>query len=247
MEILMLTKILAATTTVCLGATSAMAQDFGGSVELEYSKFGEFDVPAKSTIRGSVEYAISTQFAVALNYAGFTPDELPSEASLSNLTLHGIYAINSDVKLGVYIGRDYIRGFGSDAEIDNYGIELAYMSGPVSAQGYIGQLSGEDSATQFGASGSYRFENGFTAIVDFEHVGVDSSSITISTVELGAEYEVVPNGSVYATVGNFSHEYGGEGNDAFFTVGARFDFGPNAGTTFDQPGYFEFPYIPVGS
>lgn len=239
----MLKKLLLSTALTVAGTSGLVAQGFtGGSIGIKFGALSDLDGTERTTFSGSAEYAITPSFAAALDVAFYNYSDLPSDTELSNYTLHGIYALNEDVKLGVWLGRDIIR-FISDGEIDYYGVEAAYSSGPVSAQGYLGH--GDSQGTEFtlmGGSGAYGFGNGVAGIAAFDYVDIPDGDTTLRTVEIGASYEIVSGASVYATVGNFTVDgMGGGFDEAFYSIGATFSFGPDGGTSFDQRSYLELP------
>ncbi|MDO6592115.1 hypothetical protein DS901_12425 [Loktanella sp. D2R18] len=226
-------KLIFATAALTLCTTGAMAQGFtGGSVDLSYSGFAndddrEFDM-AKFDAAG--QFAITNEISFAGNLTVRNSDALGE--AITGLFVHGIYNINPDVSLGLFAGQE-TTGF---YDITTYGGEVAYVSGPVEGQAFIGSsdITG-DTITIFGVAGSYGFGNGFSAIGSFERADANDTDVFANVLEIGAEYALENGAAFYASVGNAQFGFMGLTEDEnFFRIGATFNFGPDGGTTFDR-------------
>lgn len=232
-------KLIIATTTLMIGATGAMAQGFtGGSVSVENTTFPDVDELGTTTFEGSGEFAVGGGVSVAADISVQAFENIDENATA--FAVHGIYAISPDVKAGLFIGRESIE----DLDVDNYGGEIAYTSGPVEVQGYLGVADIENTdVTLFGVSGGYSFGNGFSVIGGFDRSDFDDEDFTVSTIEIGAEYALGNGAEFYAKTGQFQIDaFGNSEDENYFTIGAAFNFGPAGGTTFDTRGFFDtFP------
>lgn len=242
----MLSKLMTTTAFVIAGTAGAFAQGFtGGSVGIEYSDFDELEGLAKTTFSGSAEFAITPQFSVAGSLSTYNYEDQPDDVELYNYTVHAIYNLNSDVSLGAFAGRDRLDFGGGTQDVDNYGIEAAYVAGPVELQGYVGTGDAEGTdLTYFGISTDYGLGNGFSVLGAYDLVDVDDEGFRFSTIEFGGAYTFGSGPSVFAKVGQVTFETGGFSNDDnYFAIGATFGFGAKGGTTFKPVGYLEQPLI----
>lgn len=184
---------------------------------------------------------MTPQLSFAADVTSFDFPEFGETAT--NVTLHGIYAVSPDVKLGVWVGRDELESI----ESEQYGIEAAYQMNPMSVQGYIG--TGEVQATDmtyFGVAGEYGLGNGFAVIGSFDLLSIDDPDIQTTKLELGGSYAFGTGPSAFIAIGNHQYEQGGttQVDENYFTIGASFDFGPQGGTTFNSPAFFDtFPLV----
>ncbi len=230
----MLNKLLLSTAIVCVSATVGMAQSFSGAeLGIEYSDFPDVDDLGAINYHGSAEFEVVPNIGVAADFT-FYDFEL-GDADVSNFTVHGIYSLNNQTKIGAFVGRDSI----DSASIDNYGVEVAYDFGVGSVEGYLGLGDdGADDLTYFGASALYGVGSGFSVIADFDRLSFDDSSA--STVEIGGEYALAAGPKFSATLGNLTVDDGiEEVDETYFTIAASIGFGPQGGTTFSRKGFFE--------
>jgi hypothetical protein len=231
-------KLIFATAALTLCTTDAMAQGFtGASVGLSYSGFAndddrEFDM-AKFDAAG--QFAITNEISVAGNLTVRNSDALGE--AITGLFVHGIYNINPDVSLGLFAGEE-TTGF---YDITTYGGEVAYVSGPMETQAFIGtsEITG-DTATIMGVAGSYGFGNGLSAIGSFERADFNDADVSANVLEIGAEYALGNGAAFYANVGNAQFDFMGFTEDEnFFRIGATFNFGPDGGTTFGRRSFID--------
>lgn len=239
-------KFLSAFGVVTFAATTgAFAQGFSGSsLGIEYSELDDLGFD-KTTFFAALEYELAPGVAVAGNLSYYSYADA-DDLDLTNVTLHGIYALNSDLSLGLWFSQDRIDSPIDDLEIDNFGVEVGYASGAVSAEGYLGtgEANGTD-LTYVGFDGDYAFGNGFSVIGSYKNVSFEEGGDqTYATAELGAAYTLASGPSFYATIGTlmFDSEGGGSFDDDLYSIGATFNFGGAGGTTFGSRGFLELPF-----
>lgn len=242
----MLKSFLAATVVTCAAATGAFAQGLSGaSLGIEYSELNDLNFD-KTTFFGALEYELVPGIAVGGNLSYYSYSDL-DDVDLTNVTLHGIYALNSDTSLGLWFSRDFIDSSFNDLEIDNFGIEAAYTAGAISLEGYLGTGEVNDTnLTYFGLDGVYSLGNGFSLIGNYARLSADEAGEqTYTTAELGAAYTLASGPSFYATIGTlmFDNEGGGSFDDDLYSIGATFNFGGAGGTTFGSRGFLELPFV----
>jgi hypothetical protein len=242
---MMIKSFVVATTVAILGTTGAFAQGFsGGSIGIEYSELDELSEFQKTTFDVALEYELSPRFAIAGNLSYYSYADI-DDLDLANLTLHGIYALNSDLSVGLWASRDNIDSSINDVEIDNYGLEAAYASGAVSIEGYVGADEADDTdLPYFGIDGDYGFGNGFSVIGRYDSVSFDEGGEqTYATAEIGAAYTIASGPSIFETVGNLTFEGpGASEDDTLYSIGASYNFGGAGGTTFGSRGFLELPF-----
>lgn len=233
-------KLILTCAALTIAASGATAQQLtGGSVGISYEDFPDVDDVAMTTFAGSGEVALGNNIAVAGDVVLRSFEDF--DENLTAITLHGIYRINPDVSVGVFVGRETIDNF----EADNYGGEIAFNSGPMEAQAYIGATEIEDTdVTLLGVSAGYGLGNGFSAIGAYDRLNIDAmGDITTSTIEIGGEYAFGNGAEVFANFGQLSFDIGSSNeSENYFNIGANFHFGAQGDTTFDSRGFFEnFP------
>ncbi|WP_019953656.1 hypothetical protein [Yoonia vestfoldensis] len=242
----MIKTFLAAGVVAFAGSAAAFAQGFsGGSVGIEYSEFDDLTVYEKTTFRAALEYGLTPVIAIGgnLSYYSFADAD---NLDLVNLTLHGIYDLNSEISVGLWFSRESLDSSSNNLEIDNYGVEAAYNAGPVSAQGYFGVGEVEDTdLTYFGLDGNYAFGNGVSVIGSYEIVSIEETTEQdYSTFELGAAYTLASGPAFFAKVGNLMFEDSViSDNEVYYAIGATYEFGGDRGTTFGTRGFLELPFV----
>ncbi|MBE0413847.1 hypothetical protein [Yoonia sp.] len=232
-------KIILTTSALLLAATGAMAQGFSGAtVGIDYHEFSNFSDTNTTKFFGSAEFEIGNGFSVAADVSTRSFEGVSDD--LTNIVVHGIYALSPETKLGVYVGRE------SDGaeDIDNYGIEIAYAAGLFNGEAYLGASDAPDGTDlrYFGLSGGARISGGFSVNAGYDSVTFDETlaDITFSTLEFGGEFALSNGAALYAKAGNLKVETGGLSDDEdYFSLGATVSFGPQGGTTFGPRGLFE--------
>lgn len=148
------------------------------------------------------------------------------------VTLHGIYTLNSNVKLGAWVTRDNT----SWNEFRGKGLEISYNTDALELQAHWGDwsestnLSWADDGSQIGISADYNFGNGFSVNAAMTRTKLQSANYTNWVI--GGAYKLSSSLSLFAAAGNYD-------NDSYYdsektmAIGVNFDFGPNSGTTFN--------------
>jgi len=237
-------------TELPITATSGQTGFVGGSVGLEYGRSTqkqnnestELDLDHRSQ-SVSLEYAATPKlaFAVDLENQSMSFGSVRAEGAVA--TLHGIYTLNRNVKIGAWVTRDKTL---ANLKIDGInigfpntygkGVEVAYKTGALEVQGFWGTLGIENpdgpdfAATQTGISADYSFDRGFSLVAGMDRMsneyGVQRNQF------FGGEYEMANGAVLYAQRATTSFS---DSNDITSTTtffGVRFDFGQNSGTTF---------------
>lgn len=238
-------KFLLATTALALTATSLAAQGFSGaSVTLDYQTFSDIEELDSTRFSGALEYDLGSGFAVAADIGSVSFADY--DESVTNVTLHGIYAVSPDVKVGLFLGRESIE----EVDIDIYGIEAAYAVAGFGVQGYVGTGEVVDNPADLGFVGiaaDYGFGNGLFLVASYDEVSVDNGGfeVTFGTAEAGAGYALTSGLSGLISVGQISTSGGGGSfEEDFMKVSLSYAFGPQGGTTFNSIGFFDTLRVP---
>lgn len=224
----MFSKVGITAVAICAMATPIWAQGFsGGELSIDVYALSDGDDLASTNYSGALEYAITSQISVAASVSIYDYGLL--DDSVNNLTLHGIYALNRETSVGVFIGTESLSG----EDVTLYGLEGAYSAGALDVEGYIGFYDEDADASIVGLSGAYQITGNIAAIgtIGFGDVAGDS----VNRYSLGAEYEFNAGPSVFAEIGSLSV---GDADDTFIGLGASIEFGGNDGVTFDRRGLF---------
>jgi hypothetical protein len=237
----MISKVVFSAGLLFIGAGSVAAQGFSGAtLGIDYNK--SLDTSDLGGVnyygQAEVEAIAGISFALDLTFYDFAI----AGSDVQNITGHAIYALDNQIALGVYYGRDFI----DDEAINNYGIEAAFDYGAGIAQAYIGLGDGAvDDIVIVGASGNYGFGGGISAIGSLDRVSFDGGNGL--ALEVGGEYALAGGPVFSGVLGRVSLSDNGVTNeDTFIGVKARIDLGNRQGTTFDRRGFFE-AYRAVGN
>ncbi|MFN3663528.1 hypothetical protein [Yoonia sp.] len=234
----MIRKItLGATLTAALLLATAggvAAQGFSGAtLGLDYNKSLDSSDLGGVNYYGQAEVEAISGISFALDLSFY--DFAIAGSDARNVTGHAIYALDSQIALGAYFGRDWI----DDETINNYGVQGAYDYGFGVAQAYVGLGDGAlDRLYAAGASGNYNFAGGISAIGSVDGVSFDDGSGL--TIEIGGEYALA-GGPVFSGVlgRNYLRNTGTDIDETYIGVKARIDLGYQNGTTFDRRSFFE--------
>ena len=236
-------------TELPITATSGQTGFVGGSVGLEYGRSTqkknestELDLDHRSQ-SVSLEYAATPKlaFAVDLENQSMSGGSLRADGAVA--TLHGIYTLNRNVKIGAWVTSDKSL---ENLKIDgiNYpfpdtygkGVEVAYKTGALEVQGFWGTLGIENpdgpdfTATQTGISADYSYDRGFSLVAGMDRMsneyGVQRNQF------FGGEYEMANGAVLYAQRATASFLDNIDVTSTATSFGVRFDFGQNSGTTF---------------
>ena len=215
-------------------APSGQTGFVGGSVGLEYGRVtNEYGVEANLISQSvSLEYAATPKlaFAIDLENQSISGEYVRNEGTV--VTLHGIYTLNSNVKLGAWVARDD-NGW---SEFRGKGLEISYNTDALELQAHWGDWSKStdpswaDDGPQIGISADYKFGNGFSVNAAMTRANLQSANYTNWVI--GGAYKLSSSLSLFAAAGNYD-------NDTYYSpektmaIGVNFDFGPNSGTTFN--------------
>ena len=206
--------------------------------------FSDFDGFSVSTFGGAVEFGVTNKFSVAADLILHSFEN--TDETLTGVTLHGIYSVNPDLHAGLFLSRETFFNMGSDS----YGVEVAYTSGPMDFEGYLGASddNGTDN-TRLGLAGAYEFSNGFSVIGSYDKIKyTEFTSQSISSMEAGVGYALGNGAEFSASVGQLHYEAFGFtlAKEPYLSIAATFNFGPQGGTTFKHRGFFELGPVTGG-
>ena len=217
-----------------LAANAAQAQGFSGAtLGIDYTKSLDTSDLGGVNYYGQAEAEVIGGVSLGLDLTFY--DFLIAGGDAQNVTGHAIYALDNQIALGAYFGRDWIDG----DRINTYGVQGAFDYGMGVAQGYIGLGDGAyDDIIAIGASGNYGFGGGISAIGSFDRVSFDGGDG--SSLELGGEYALAGGPVFSGVLGRVSLRDSGQSTDqTYIGVKARIDMGFQGGTTFDRRGFFQ--------
>lgn len=223
-----------ALTGIVLAASGAAAQGFtGATLGIDYTKSLDSSDLGGVNYYGQAEVEAIAGIRFALDVSAY--DFAIAGSDAQNVTGHAIYALDPQITLGAYFGRDWI----DDDSIDTFGVQGAFDYGMGIAQGYVGLGDGAvaDIVT-IGASGNYDFGSGISAIAAFDRVGFDGGDGM--SYEIGGEYALSGGPVFSAVLGRASLDDNGSSIDeTYIGIKARIDIGQQGGTTFERRSFFE--------
>lgn len=230
----MLNKLFLSAALVVAGSTG-FAQGFSGAeLEIEFTDGTDVEDVGGISYSGAVEAEVGYGISVALAGTAYNFDV--GEDNISNLTLHGIYAIDNATSFGLFIGQDRL----DDASSDLFGAEIAYDFGLGEFEAYLGSAkdSADDEVTLFGVGGSYDLGSGFSFGGTVDRFSGDGFSA--SALELGGYYTMAQGPKFGVTLGQVNLDSGGtDVSENFFGLQASVAIGPNGGATFGRRGIYE--------
>jgi len=153
-------------------AQPALAQGItGGQLGIEYMAPVDGSDFGGTSYNAAIEYAISRQFSVSADFSSYSRDTF--ETDPTSLTLHGIYHMDDNVSLGVFVAQDRQV----DGDLSLYGLEggTEFMGGEVS--GYAAMIDGDNDGSMFGLDGAYGWRDGISFIGNAGVVSVDDASV----------------------------------------------------------------------
>ncbi|PYE84098.1 hypothetical protein [Pseudoroseicyclus aestuarii] len=212
---------------------AAQAQGFsGGELSAQTQlMLDDFEL-GRSTYSGSLEgEAYGFGFAGDLSRYSFGI----FDDNAGNVTLHGFYRLGYVGTAGLFFARDWLDG--DDASL--YGLEGAMDLRAVSLEGYLGQRKGDAvDGTMVGVSADVAFGLAYSAGADFDYIDGDDGD-SLRRIALGGEYALAGGPRLWAEIGQQQAERDGDSDSsAFIGLGARIEFGPASGTTFDPRSLF---------
>ncbi|MBF9058749.1 hypothetical protein HKCCSP123_06085 [Rhodobacterales bacterium HKCCSP123] len=155
----------AAVFAALLTASSALAQGFdGASILLENNDSVDRDYSVAS-VEGRLSYGLGGGFGVQVDAYAMTYDDGDSGHGLA---LHGYYAVNSDLTVGVFAGRDDWEWLRSGARF--FGLEALYETDAWSLEAYVGRYSvaNNPDETYFGVLTSYEMTDSLEVLASTE-------------------------------------------------------------------------------
>jgi hypothetical protein len=230
----MFRQISVSTAIILMAAGGAAAQGFtGATLGIDYTKSLDSSDLGGVNYYGQAEVEAVAGISFALDVSAYDFAIVGSDAQ--NVTGHAIYALDSQIVLGAYFGRDWL----DDDTIDTYGVEGAFDYGMGIAQGYVGLGDGVvDDVVAVGASGTYEFGSGISAIAAFDRVGFDGGSGL--SYEIGGEYALAGGPVFSGVLGRVSvDDSGTTTEDTYIGIKARIEIGRQGGTTFNRRSFFE--------
>ncbi|MFU8825229.1 hypothetical protein [Yoonia sp.] len=226
----MFRTVLVCAAAVTLAANAVQAQGFSGAtLGIDYTKSLEnADLGGVNYYgQAEVEAVAGISFALDLTFYDF----IIAGGDAQNVTGHAIYALDNQISVGAYFGRDWIDG----DTINTYGVQGAYVYGAGIAQGYIGLGDGVyDDILLIGAAGNYGFGGGISAVGSLDRVGFDGGHGL--SLEVGGEYALMNGPTFTGVLGRVSTD---DNDELYIGIKARIDLGHQGGTTFDRRGFFE--------
>lgn len=228
---------------ICLGAVlaalsagAAFAQDIKGDITLGYSAFLTETSLNTLSGTGSFEFGIgdraSVQVDLGLYGFGF------SGLEAGNLVLHGIYDINAQGSVGLFLGVDAANG----ARDDFVGIEYGQSFGTGSfelygARGEEGGVSG----TVIGGEAAFSLANGWGLGVKADSADY-GNALEASRLGVKGMHALGQGTSVFAEIGTARVSNGALSvSEPFVGVGMNFQFGGDKATFGQRSQFALFP------
>lgn len=217
---------------VAFSAGIATAQEFKGDITLGYSAF--WDETDFNTLSGtgSFEFGVADRMSVQLDLGLYGFGFVGLEGT--NLVLHGIYDVNPQGSLGLFLGVDSVSGVRDEF----YGIEYGQAFGGGSVEGYIAR--GEDG----GINGTVIGVEGLFAVNDSLGIGVKldnadyGASLDARRIGVKGNYTLGQGSSVFAEIGSAKYDDGVNSlSEPFIGVGLSFNLGAGK-ATFGQRSQF---------
>lgn len=230
----MIRQFCIATLGVVMAAGGAAAQGFtGATLGIDYTKSLDSSDLGGVNYYGQAEVEAIAGIGFALDVSAY--DFAIAGSDAQNVTGHAIYALDNQITLGAYFGRDWI----DDDSIDSFGVQGAFDYGMGIAQGYVGLGDGAVAdIVAIGASGNFDFGSGISAVAAFDRVGFEGGDGM--SYEIGGEYTLAGGPVLSGVLGRFSVDDGVTTRDeTYIGVKARIDIGQRGGTTFDRRSFFE--------
>jgi hypothetical protein len=217
---------------VAFSSGIATAQEFKGDITLGYSAFWDNTDFNTLSGTGSFEFGVADRMSVQLDLGLYGFGFVGLEGT--NLVLHGIYDVNQQGSLGLFLGVDSLNGFRDEF----YGIEYGQAFGAGSVEGYIAR--GEDA----GISGTVIGVEGLFAVNDSIGIGVKldkadyGGALDARRIGVKGNYAVGQGTSVFAEIGSARYDDGAtQLSEPFVGIGMSFNLGEGK-ATFGQRSQF---------
>ncbi len=230
----------ALTAGIYAGAAQAV-EVTGGYVDLGYSGLTDQTDFQRYNLNGAGEIAFSRSVGLQLDLGAYRFNSL--DETVTNATLHGVFHVSPNGSLGVFYGQENLpatNGFISE-DFRFFGIEGGYDAGQVDIEGYLGRqdvdVVNNANGTIFGISVNSYVTDSWELSLNYDLVDNIEGALDISTLSIGADYDLSPNAKVYGEVGNARYAIGnGSTNETYVGVGVRINLGASRGTTFGTRG-----------
>jgi hypothetical protein len=221
--------------------TTASAFEFtGSSIGVEYSRFNakgldEDDNPTRLervSLTGSASFNITPTFGMQVDTGSH---ELGlSDMNVKNFGLHGYYNLSDTSAVGAFITHESA----DDDSLNLVGLEYNRAFDLFEFDVYAAQADDDDeTAKLLGTSGRYAMGERFGLLFDLSHLKIDTLEMT--NLSLGTDFQISDISTVYLNSGTASLDTDeGSSNEGFIAVGAKFSFGPNNGSTFNNRSIF---------
>lgn len=225
--------IISAALAATISTGMATAQEFKGDITLGYSAFWDDTDFNTLSGTGSFEFGMgdraSVQVDLGLYGFGFANEEG------TNLVLHGIYDVNPQGSVGLFLGVDSAAGVRDEF----YGIEYGQSFGTGSFEVYAAR--GEDagvSGTVIGAEGLFSVSDSFGIGVKLDNADY-SGQFEARRIGVKGNYGLGQGSSVFAEIGTARIEDGTTTllNEPFVGIGLSFNLGEGK-ATFGQRSQF---------
>lgn len=217
---------------VAFSTGMATAQEFKGDITLGYSAFwNDTDFNTLSGT-GSFEFGIADRMSVQLDLGLYGFGFAGVEGS--NLVLHGIYDVNPQGSLGLFLGVDSAAG----ARDEFYGIEYGQAFGTGSVEVYAARgEEGGVNGTLIGAEGLFAVNDSFGIGVKLDNADY-GGQLDARRIGVKGNYALGQGSSVFAEVGSARFDDGVTSlSEPFVGVGLSFDLGGGK-ATFGQRSQF---------
>jgi hypothetical protein len=217
---------------VAFSAGIATAQEFKGDITLGYSAFWDDTEFNTLSGTGSFEFGIADRASVQVDLGlygfGFTGVEG------TNLVLHGIYDVNPQGSLGLFLGVDSAAG----ARDEFYGIEYGQAFGTGSVEVYAARgEEGGVNGTLIGAEGMFAVSDNFGIGVKLDNADY-GGQLDARRIGVKGNYSVGQGSSVFAEIGTARIDDGTTSlSEPFVGVGLSFNLGEGK-ATFGQRSQF---------
>jgi hypothetical protein len=221
---------------VAFSAGIATAQEFKGDITLGYSAFwDETDLNTLSGT-GSFEFGVTDQASVQVDVGLYGFGFVGLEGT--NLVLHGIYDVNPQGSLGLFLGVDSAEG----EQQEFYGLEYGQAFGAGSVEGYVAR--GEDSGvdgTVIGVEGLFAVNNSFGIGVKYDNADF-GGALDAQRFGVKGNYTVGQGTSVFAEIGSAKYDDGvTRVSEPFVGIGLSFNLGEGKATFGQRSQFALFP------
>ena len=239
-------KMILSASALALMASGAMANNWSGEIGFSYALPTDSDNRSVTEYFGAVEYAITRDFSVGLDLAGYLFEE--ADATVTSSTWHFMYHYNDLTSLSFFTGADVVVS--DEASFDATfaetvtfaGFEAGMEFGIAEGEAYLGVASHDEideTLTMFGLAGAYRVTDAVSAIGHLDILSGDGARF--SDLALGVSYDISDGPELYGKLGNraMSVDDGNDENAAYVEIGASLAFGNARGATFQRRSMFE--------